>query len=589
MKELGRRHGLQLSIEPYDLNPTADLNLGSAADVPMCEFWSKGHGFSTEYSCLEAVSIGHTGGAKIIAAESFTADHTDTWLQYPTSMKAQTDWALATGINRLVFHRYQHQPRSDQFPGMTMGPYGVHWERTETWWDMVPAYHKYLARCQQMLRRGLPVADILYLTPEGAPHVFRPPASATTGNPPDRRGYNFDGISPDVFIKTATVVGRPDCLSRRHDVPRIGPAPLRNDDSGPAGKDQGACCRLARRLSARRRSAAPACPAIPSAITRSAAWRPSLWGTAAEARRTVGKGTVVRPQATADLYPAYEVTEQILSKMDLQPDFTASEGLRYTHRHDGDDDIYFVANCRNEPQSASCHFRAQDRRLAEWWDPVTGQRFALHPVTVSPRPFDMPTSWFYLKFAPYQSAFIVFRTTESATPLPPRPEGQLRPLTDLAGPWEVSFDPRWGGPERIVFEKLVDWTQRPEEGIRHYSGKAVYRKRFDLSAEVLKHAKGDFRLALGTVHDMASVKLNGRDLSVVWCDPWEVELPPEALREHGNELEITVANRWPNRIIGDLALPPEKRRTKTTYNPFHKKSPLLPSGLIGPVQVMASW
>ena len=120
-------------------------------------------------------------------------------------MKAQTDWALATGINRLVFHRYQHQPVLDQFPGMTMGPFGIHWERTETWWDMVPAYHKYLARCQQMLRRGLPVADILYLTPEGAPHVFRPPASATTGDPPDRRGYNFDGVSPDVFIKTATV------------------------------------------------------------------------------------------------------------------------------------------------------------------------------------------------------------------------------------------------------------------------------------------------------------------------------------------------------------------------------------------------
>ena len=87
---------------------------------------------------------------------------------------------------------------------------------------------------------------------------------------------------------------------------------------------------------------------------------------------------------------------------------------------------------------------------------------------------------------------------------------------------------------------------------------------------------------------MASVKLNGRDLGVVWCDPWEVEIPPGLLREQGNELEITVANRWPNRLIGDQALPPEKRRTKTTWNPFQKTSPLLPSGLIGPVQVMVS-
>ena len=94
----------------------------------------------------------------------------------------------------------------------------------------------------------------------------------------------------------------------------------------------------------------------------------------------------------------------------------------------------------------------------------------------------MSTSWFVLKFAPYQSAFIVFRKTEATIPLPPHaPRDNFDSLTDLAGPWEVSFDPAWGGPEKIVFEKLDDWTQRPEEGIRHYSGKAVYRKRFDLS------------------------------------------------------------------------------------------------------------
>ncbi len=193
----------------------------------------------------------------------------------------------------------------------------------------------------------------------------------------------------------------------------------------------------------------------------------------------------------------------------------------------------------------------------------------------------------HLEFAPYQSAFIVFRNVKSATPLRPYPVGKLRPLTNLSGLWEVSFDPTWGGPDKIAFEKLQDWSQRPEEGIRHYSGKAVYHKRFDVSSEALKRITRDCRLGLGTVHDMALVKLNGHDLGVVWCDPWEVELPAGLLRERGNELEITVANRWPNRLIGDQALPPEKRRTETTWNPFHKNSPLLPSGLIGPVQIMA--
>jgi len=124
-------------------------------------------------------------------------------------MKEQLDWALCTGINKFVIHRYQHQSGPGA-PGMMMGPYGVNWERSETWWDMVPAFHQYIARCSEMLRQGLPVADILYVTPEGAPQVFIPPADALTTSLdadllPDRRGYNFDGCSPKNLIAHATV------------------------------------------------------------------------------------------------------------------------------------------------------------------------------------------------------------------------------------------------------------------------------------------------------------------------------------------------------------------------------------------------
>ena len=105
LKELGRRHGLQLSIEPYDLNPCADLTLGGVADIPQCEFWSKGYGFDTEYSCFEAVSIAHTMGRPMVAAEAFTAEPGEDWRQYPGALKAQRDWAFCVGINRLIFHR----------------------------------------------------------------------------------------------------------------------------------------------------------------------------------------------------------------------------------------------------------------------------------------------------------------------------------------------------------------------------------------------------------------------------------------------------------------------------------------------------
>jgi hypothetical protein len=202
-KELGRRNGFRLSIEPYDMTPTADLDLGAIADVPMCEFWTDGFGFNSAFSCFESTSIAHIQSKPVVAAEAFTADWDEAWKMYPSNMKDQTDWAFAVGINRLVYHTFAHKPYGDHLkPGVQMGPYGVHWDRGQSWWPMVPAYHKYVSRCQFILSQGTAVSDILYLTPEGAPHVFRTPDSALEGTDvlPDKRGYAFDGCSPIMLM-----------------------------------------------------------------------------------------------------------------------------------------------------------------------------------------------------------------------------------------------------------------------------------------------------------------------------------------------------------------------------------------------------
>ena len=204
LKRLGRKHGFELSIEPYDMNPTADLDLGSIADVPMAEFWSVGFGFDSSFSCIEATSVAHVMGRPVVAAEAFTAGSAEKWLNYPWAMKNQGDWAFAMGINRFVYHTFAHKPLGEAHrPGMTMGPYGVHWDRGQTWWPLVGEYHRYVSRCSHLLRQGVTVSDILYLTPEGAPHVFRPPASALEGEGPlaDRKGYAFDGCSPRILME----------------------------------------------------------------------------------------------------------------------------------------------------------------------------------------------------------------------------------------------------------------------------------------------------------------------------------------------------------------------------------------------------
>ena len=172
-------------------------------------------------------------------------------------------------------------------------------------------------------------------------------------------------------------------------------------------------------------------------------------------------------------------------------------------------------------------------------------------------------------------------------------------MATLEGAWGVSFDPKWGGPEKINFDALVDWTQREERGIKFYSGIATYRKSFDCPVGIGEGA--GIYLDLGTVCDMARVRLNGRDLGVVWCAPWRVEIS-DAVKARDNHLEIELANRWPNRLIGDRQEPDagvrtlqwplgflEGREYKTgryTFATSGGHNELLPSGLLGPVRIM---
>jgi len=591
IKELGAKLGLKkLSVEPYDLNPCADLELAAPADVPQCEFWSQGYGFTTEFSAFEAVSIGHTLGRPVIAAESFTSAPGEDWKQFPGSMKNQGDWALCCGINRFIFHRYQHQPWLDRAPGMTFASYGVHWDRTQTWWDMAPAYHLYLSRCQELLRRGLPVADVLYLTPEGAPMVFRPPSSAMTDGLPDRRGYNFDGCAPSALLHAAAVKnGRvtfpggmsyqllvlpefetmtPRLLTKIKELVEAGATVL----GAPPKKSPGL-------------ENFPACDAQVQKLAK------ELWGEGRPAaERKIGKGRLLLDAAasrrnpnekitnqtkTDGIYPNYSVTAEILSGMGVPPDFGTDGNIRYIHRHEPDAEIYFVASRTDVAQKTACQFRVTGRQ-PELWSPITGECRDLPDFAGKDGVTTVP-----LEFAANESYFVIFRKPAGGAAPDQKNFAPMENELPLTSPWTVSFDPKWGGPTNVVFSRLQDWSQSDDAGIKYYSGKAVYRTQFDFANARVAGRK--LFLALGDINGMALVKLNGKDLGVAWCPPWRVEVPRETLKPKDNQLEITVANLWPNRLIGDLNLPVEKRLAWTTINPFKKDSKLMKSGLLGPV------
>ncbi len=205
-RTLANREGIRLSIEAYDTPPCDDLTYAGRADEPMAEFWSWGGdgwaGFHA-YSCTEMASAAHVYGRRILGAEAFTATNLEKWQGHPSAVKALGDWAFCEGVNRFVFHRYAAQPWTspDRAPGMSMGPWGLHYERTQTWWEMSRAWHEYLARCQFMLQQGAFVADLCFLTPESSPQRAKSPVKSGY----DRPGYNFDLCPPEVVLTRMSV------------------------------------------------------------------------------------------------------------------------------------------------------------------------------------------------------------------------------------------------------------------------------------------------------------------------------------------------------------------------------------------------
>jgi hypothetical protein len=278
------------------------------------------------------------------------------------------------------------------------------------------------------------------------------------------------------------------------------------------------------------------------------------------------------------LYPEYDATARLLMAAGVGPDFEADGSVRYTHRRLANAEIYFVANRADENVSAECSFRVVQGQ-PELWDPLTGTLRELPDYRNADGRTRIP-----LRFVPYQSYFVVFREPTAARTITSNIAKNFpvsEPIATLEGSWNVSFDTTMGGPANLVFETLADWSQHADPAVRHFSGIATYRRSFDLP-DVPRGDDSRILLDLGTVHSMARVRLNGRDLGVVWCAPWSVDLTA-AVQDRDNQLEIDVANLWPNRLIGDAALPPPQRRSWTTWNPYQPTDPLLPSGLLGPV------
>jgi hypothetical protein len=409
MAERVTQNGLQFYVEGYGPGPFDDFQVSGRAPTPMSEFWARTP-WTDNRTMKMVTSAAHVYGKPIVAAESFTAEsQTGRWQEYPYAMKTLGDDMFATGLNEIYFHRYAHQPHPDAKPGMTMGPWGVDMERTNTWFGAAAPYMQYLARAQFMLRQGVPAADILVFTGEQAAvnaEFNRPTASpyvspllAQYTRPSVPVGYNYDLINAEALLTRARVqdgrVVMPDGASYRL---LVLPEGLRSMTPETVAKLRDLVHAGLAVVGAKPDNSLTLRD-FPNADRAFKAAADDVWGAGDKAERDVGQGRVF---ALGDLQP-------VLDRLGVQPDLTYEADnrdaqLSWTHRRLPDGaDLYFVANRQRRAEDLSVSFRV-DGRQPELWNAETGEVVDA-PVFTS----DAGRTRVALHLDPAQSVFVVFR------------------------------------------------------------------------------------------------------------------------------------------------------------------------------------
>jgi hypothetical protein len=549
------------------------LKTSSRVDMGMAEFWMPSAHRPTmdsRFLLRNAANANHIYGNTITMCESFTSLGPE-WEETPFMMKPVADQAFCDGLNKICVHNFSQSPSLTAKPGYVYVA-GTHYEPGVSWWDESPAFNAYLGRCCFMLQQGKFIADAIFYHGDNIGHgEQRKTIPPTLGE-----GYDHDNCNSEVLLTRMSVrdgrIVLADGMSYRVLVLPDG-QPMPFDDLKKIAElvDDGAT------IVGPPPTGMSGMILNPENQNQFDGLVTHLWGGvdgSSTTQKSVGTGRVFRGQTV----------RQVLGELGVSPDFEET-GLSNTgtidwiHRAGEDVDMYYVASRWEDPEHVSCTFRVAGRQ-PELWDPVTGNTRAATAFRQENGRTTVP-----LEFGPYGSVFVVFRN-----PISPDASGTaasnypaLQPLETLSGAWTVNFDPKWGGPAKVTFDQLTDWTNRPEDGIKFYSGTAIYHKQFDLETQPANGQR--VVLDLGEVHEIARVRLNGRDLGVIWTKPARVDIT-DAVTEKNNDLEVTVVNLWPNRLKGDETLPKASRFTETNIHKFGADSPLLPSGLIGPVRVM---
>jgi hypothetical protein len=589
-----KQHGIGLYAEAMgtDLPTTGDglLNKGQVT-IPMGEFWTPlpDQPDSPQHNAdvREAASASHIYGKPLTATESFTTMPAVTpWGQSPFYLKPLADENFARGVNRIVFHTSDQQPFTDDAhkPGMTLGPFGQDYTRNITWAEQAKAWNTYLARCSYLLQQGRYAADVAYFYGEGAPATvpfWKPLSPALPAH------YGTDFINADVLLHHASVNEGRLTLESGMSYKAIAIPQDMRALTLPVLRKLRDLVEGGVVLIAPKPEYSPSLSDGPDAAGEVKTIADQMWGGGDTAAGHIfGKGKVYSAGAIEDILQAegmhpdfsYGALQNVGDDLPYTlPKGFSQDDLVYIHRHLPAEEIYFVATQKAHAFDVDASFRVAGKE-PELWRPDTGKTQPA-AYTVKDGVTTVP-----LHMDPEGSVFVVFREKRSASRLPRRAT-PARELATLAGPWRVAFAPNWGAPAEATFNELQPWTKNEDTGVKYFSGSAVYSKDVDIQPGWL-HAGEPVLLDLGVVKEMAEVTVNGKPVGgVLWKPPFQVDIAP-LLHSGSNHVAIKVTNLWPNRMIGDLQPGVTTRYTFTDFHAFRPDSPLLESGLLGPVRIL---
>ena len=564
--------GIQPECSGPHAAPLDGITNYSHSDIVMSEFWIPSpHRPNPEnrFFIKQASSAAHIYGKQYVGAESFTSLRKPHWAdELWHDLKPAMDFEYSEGLNVIFFHTFTCSPKAMGIPGQEYFA-GTHVNPQVTWWDLSKPFMDYMNRIQAVVQRGTFVADVLYYYGDHVPNIAVHKGFNRAGALP---GYDYDVTNEEVLLKLYVVDGNvvvPSGLSYRVLVlPDHKVLSLAVLEKVQTLLKQGATV------------LGPKPERLVSLVGGESAQRKfhkladRLWGSNPVAidQKQVGNGRLVWGQTSREFLQRDGIA------LDFEVlDVEKQSDYQYIHYTIGDADVYFVCNQTDRPQSIATAFRVSGKQ-PELWDTVTGH------ITIAGafKQIDARTI-IPMEFDPYGSCLVVFRKS-----IPAAKQGTersnypvLNVVKEIQGPWQVTFAPTWGGPASVEFKTLIDWTKHADEGIKYYSGKATYANTFEMRPA---HGKR-YWLQLNEVKDVgiASVKLNGKDIGVIWTKPFRVEMT-DALKAGCNRLEITVVNSWQNRLIGDRSKPQEERYTKTNIK-IRDDWKLRESGLLGPVEI----